>query len=419
MLKNPNSPEPALLPGWSIEFQDGVTLRNSEGETVPLAYRKVGELLVALLRAPERTSLREDLSALLWPSSGAAAQAINLRQAIKKLRLAIGHDNVVADRFECGIAEGFACSMESHGVVPTPTWLGGWMVFLEALSSSSPVQFIEAIRANTDLLCELPQPELSVLLVRAANGLSPKHGLDGWKEFALGFASFRDVPKAAGHFSLAAKRAGDDPNLFARSAYWLSACQILLGRPRFAETLANEASSRSGSNESLLAIAKATALLHMGKFAESRELMATGSSVDATTVFEHDQREALRAFYLGTTGYHDEAMRLVESIRRERRHHPGGRVAILTDLARSAVGAVESPQLVVDTMNPRIRTLVGMGEHHLALYASETLAVAQAHCNLRSEARETFFETRRTRKRLGITYSAWDAYRLAPFAAQT
>src|SRR5579862_1053895 len=97
---------------WTIRTNDGILLLCPHGKPVPLAYRKVGELLVTLLRSPGRASPRADLGAQLWPSSGAALQATNLRQAIKNLRGAIGADNVIADRYECAIAETFPCLID-------------------------------------------------------------------------------------------------------------------------------------------------------------------------------------------------------------------------------------------------------------------------------------------------------------------
>ena len=256
-------------------------------------------------------SWRASLALVRVRALGAAAT--NLRQAIKKLRDAIGAENVVADRFDCGIAETFHCSIDAQiESDPVPGWLGGWILFLEALSYSSPVQFFEAIRANVDLLCDLPTSKLSVLVARASSGGLPgAHGMHGWKDFVLGSVSLHDVSKASTNFLAAAKHAAaaGDNDLFSRSAFWLSACQILRGRAKQADGLATEALSRakgrSATNHSLLSSARATAFLHMGRFAESREMMANASGADATTVFERDQREALKAFYLATSGYEE------------------------------------------------------------------------------------------------------------------
>ncbi len=408
--------------GWSIRLDDGIALLNPQGKLIPLAYRKVGELLVTLLRTPGRASPRGNLGAVLWPTSGAATQTTNLRQAIKNLRDAIGAENVAADRFDCGLADTFLCSIDAQiESDQPPDWLRGWLSFLEALSYSSPEQFFGAIQANIDLICDLPTPQLSVLVDRAASGLRSPHGMDGWKSFVLGSMSLGEVPKANSHFLAAAKHSANaaDSDLFSRSAFWLSACEILRGRIERADELATEALSsakrRSAPNESRLSAARATAFLHMGRFAESRDIMAGASVTEGTTVFEHDQREALRAFYLATSGYEGEAMRLIENLRRNSTHHSSGRVGILTDLASVAVEAACTPRLVVETIDTRIRTLKAAGQHHFALYAIETLVSALARCNLQQEARTKFLESRRIRRQLGITYSAWDMRRLAPF----
>lgn len=407
---------------WTLRTNDGITLLNPEGQPIRLAYRKVGELLVTLLRVPERTSPRSELGAILWPSSGVAEQATNLRQAIKKLRDAIGAENVVSCRFECGIADTFSCLVDPQvGSDSMPAWLRGWILFLEALACSSPVQFFEAIRANVDLLWDLPMPQLSALVNQAAGGLPCGHRLDGWRDFVLGTVALRDVPKASAHFLSAAKHASTtlDNDLFCRSAFWLCACQILRGRVERADGLATDAlrfvSGASASNQSLLAATRATALLHMGRFGESRDLMARACGVGATTVFEHDQHEALRAFYLATSGYESEAMRVIENIHRDSLHHSGGRVGTLVGLTCAAVEAAAAPGLVIDKMEPRIRLLEAAGQHHFALYAIEILGSALARCNLKNEARSKFSESRRMRSRLGIAYSPWDMRRLAPF----
>ena len=407
---------------WTVRTDDGITLLNPGGQLVTLAYRKVGELLVALLKAPERASPRGELGALLWPGSAAVPQGTNLRQAIKKLRDTIGTENVVSDRFVCGIVEAFPCSITSQtGGDPMPTWLSGWTLFLEALSYSSPVQFFDAIRANVDLLCDLPAQELSVMVSRASAGLPIGHRMDGWRDFVLGSVSFSNVPKASRHFLAAAKHASKslDRDLFSRAAFWICACETLRGRVEEAEGLATEGlghvKGSGASNESLLTTAKATALLHMGRYAESREMMANTAGSGAKTVFEHDQQEALRAYYLATTGYEAESMRLIENLRKDSSHHPGGRVGILTELSCAAVETAASPWVVVDTIEPRTRILEAAGQHHSALYAIETLVSALARCNLKSEARSKFIESRRLRGRLGISYSAWDRRRLAPF----
>lgn len=327
----------------------------------------------------------------------------------------------MADRFECGIAESFSCALDSRSDSdPVPGWLSGWILFLEGLSNSSPEQFFEAIRANVDLLGDLPTPQLSALVARASVELPYRHRMDGWRHFVLGSVSLGEVPIASRHFLAAAKHASAalDHNLFNRSAFWLSACQILLGQVERADGLATEAlthgAGQTAAGSSYPFVTRATASLHMGRFAESREMMVNVCGHGGTTVFEHDQHEALRAFYLATTGYEDEAMRLIETLPKSSLH-PSGRVQILTDLTNAAVESVAAPWIVVNTMEKRIQTLEAACQHHFALYAIESLAAALARCNLKQEARTKIRESRRIRSRLGIAYSAWDARRLAPF----
>jgi|GEM_PF-4280636 len=403
---------------WTLRYADGISLLDADGQPVPLAYRKVGELLLALLKAPDRTCPREELGARLWPGSSAAVRATNLRQAIKKLRDAIGARHVTSDRFECGIAPSFSCSIAEQIVnEPIPGWLNGWSLFLEELSYSSPVQFFEACRANVDLLCDLPMPRLAVLVNRASAGLAAGHPLDGWREFVLGSVSFRDVPIAGRHFRDAAKHASKttDSDLLSRSVFWTCACQILRGQVDQAERLASEGLAHGRSCRTLLSTARATALLHSGRFSESRKLMADASEVGAKTVFEHEQQEALRAYYLATTGYEGEAMRLVETIRKSTSYHAGGRVGVLTGLACAAIETAESPALAVEKIETQLPILRASGQHHFVLYATETLVSALARCNRTSEARAKFAESRRNRNGLGIAYSAWDKRRLDPF----
>lgn len=406
---------------WKLQQDEEFTLTNDVGEVRVLAYRKVGELLIALVDRHGQLIDRQEISTKLWPMSSPSVRLSNLRQALSKLRTVVGGENILSNRACCGLSLGFQVSVrpENEQMRQPKAIASSLMNFLGHLSDGSPVQFFETLRVNADSAFDLPADSMLEMVDRASELLPVQHPAQGWAHYLRGVGTIGNVPMSRNHFARSLRSAIDaqDQDLFQRSVHWSGACLILLGRVDTAVKLAHEAEKGAGSVQGYcrnwITSLKGTAYLHAGMFRESAETMRQISYSDALSEEEWRQHEGLRAFYLATTGHDDEAVRVAETVRAQGTGTSFDRASVLAYLATATVSARTEPGSATQSLRNWTSVAESHGETHFLLYGLEALGLAQALEGDTEGSLETMDRSTLLRNDLKTVKTRWDRHRLA------
>ncbi|HWD41178.1 MAG TPA: hypothetical protein VG944_20180 [Fimbriimonas sp.] len=405
---------------WQLVADPEYKLVNEAGERRMLPYRKVAELLVALAKSKGRPVERDQLSFQLWPSSPRDVRLTNLRQALKGLRQAIGPSLVSSGKTHCELAKDFELVLPqgSQGTPHSKEPVHGFEVFLDHLSYSSPIQFFETIRVNADFALNISPNALGSLVRRAAGTLPSRPDLTGWAHYFNGVSTMGNLVTSKRHFgqSLKAAKLTQDFDLYQRTVHWLGACMILQGRTDFALSLAVEAERGVGQAQlnrcQWIASLKGTSYLHAGMFRESAETLLQLSYSRYQSQEEWRQHEALRAFYLASTGDYSAASVVSSDLGADTNGLTYDRATMLRFLTTSLIQIRTEARFESSALAHWTRGAADKGQDHLLLYGLETLALAQAKEGDEAAARQTLRESMDLRQKLGTVKTLWDHHRL-------
>ncbi len=138
----------------------------SSAGPIEVGSLKARALLVYIARTPGRAYSRAGLASLLWPDSGEEAARVSLRQALTKLRKALGEGALAADRstvtfrddspwrLDINELERFASTEDPHAVEQAAALVRGQ--FLEDLDVPDAPRFEEWLRTErrlAELIC--------------------------------------------------------------------------------------------------------------------------------------------------------------------------------------------------------------------------------------------------------------------------
>jgi len=413
--------------GWTLRCDEPFELRNPEGQTVELPYKKVEELLIALARSATLQPSRDHLAQELWPKAASEARLASLRQALRHLRRGIGDANVVSDRIRCGLSPDFRLSLnvaaapsaKSESIMQAFTMLVRWTAI------NNPAQMLELLRSSGDLCGGLPSEDLLGAIRIARKRLPLNHPLVGWATFWMGCASLStDLPKAVQGLKLAREHGATSGDflLVASATFWEGTAHILQGRTeagmRLADWGQSVVESRDGGRhlramESL----RAHALLHQGQANEALARLEGLSGAAAQSDLQLAADEALRALYLATLGKLTAAREVLREPQRLQAETQHGRIGSVCRLTVGILEAAERPKQAPRILESTANALGDTDQVHLDLYAREALSLALWRNQEKGQALAQIKRCRTMRSRLKMAITGWDRVLLREVAA--
>jgi tetratricopeptide (TPR) repeat protein len=410
---------------WTLRVQGGLELRDPSGLVQKLGYRSVEALYLALARSESGSLSRQELGEHLWPSHSLEQRQVNLRQALRQLRKALGDEAVRSNRSNCSLAPEFKPWILDdaddlaplRGRVSAGEALGH---LVEWFSGRDVKQMLDVLRVDPGLSLSIPHTHLLEAIDRAGPQVRASDPAILWFDFWKGHATMIDgrLNDAIPYLRNAANRAAvaNDWDLLREASRWLGFCEILTGRPEYALELAERAEcvskDRSYHGRYQLQELRGTSLLHTGRDKEALHVLLAIQDLPDVSPVAFGVLEMRRAFYLAICGKHEEALRVarvsLDSTADSRAPN------LLYTLTKGCVEATTEPDKAIATLTDLITTSKVMRCHHIEIYACEALALAHHSKGERSDVKQMLTTSRRRRSNLGFRYTRWDQQRLQP-----
>jgi hypothetical protein len=417
----------AVAERWQISVEAGFRLTDGEGLEIRIGQRKCEELLYAMALRQEKLISRDSLAQEIWPLDSMGARRDNFRQALRKLRTAVGGGRILADRHSVGFAPGFRIevSLAKDPKQSATTDLrkrsatDGLLNLLDWQATDQPALMFETLRVNVALARALPPKVISRLVRSAAPHLSTTDSNRHWTSFWIGSTHFATSGLAkAGPFLERALNSGlgiADGQLVLESGLPLAVGLILAGKPKEAAGLLYRISAQTfipQSEKRRLEVIRAAAYQHLGRHEESNRLLQR--QPNTSTSLESADEQALSAFFHSTVGrFRSASDEVSEPYQMARRIGARG-IIHACELAFGYIDASEAPLTGIEKLDRIAEQCEEGGFTHLALYAKEGAAIGCANANQISEAKVRLEGVLSIRRSLGFGLTQWDRQRLAP-----
>ena len=415
----------AVTERWCIDVENGFRLTDGHGRLVHIGQRKCEELLYAIASKSEERICRDALAEEIWPLDSLSTRRTNFRQALKKLKRAIGEDRIFADRQVCTLANGFEVSIAGSDpkrldFLGEKTATAGLLSLMEWQASDRPELFFETMRSNAEMVKTLPATSVERLVRTAAAGLSSSDLNRHWAICWTGLSHFSSsgISAAAPHLKLALEKglsANDEPLVFL-SGSTLAIALILGAKAQAAIRLLDriEARRRSIDPTALreLSYVRAAALQHLGRANESSYLLQVHGARLSTLAAAAN--ESLKGFFHATDGRFRLAADTIEAPLGMAERVGAPTIRCLCELTLGYIDVHEAPPRGVDRLSRLAVECDRLGFAHLALYAREGVAVAHWNSGQFSEAKMCLGKELRARRMMGFQMTQWDRSRLAP-----
>lgn len=418
---------------WLLDLRSGFELSDPAGKPVTLPYRKVQDLLKMLVESDSPLP-KDEITAILWPEASLDTRQVNLRQAIYRLRSAIGADNLVTDTVTCSLSPSFElkCNTSPRALPSIPadealsTPVTGFVQLLRWFSERDPMQMLDMMRANMDLSLGIWPSDLRELLENATLRLPVNHRLLGWMAFWRGYEGLvsHDIERARSLFNLAVEEAVKEKDyaLVGEAILWLGGSDILLCRFESAQRIADQGAHMMAllSDRSLRAKVdqlKGTILIHQARTQEGLRVLEEACGSNEHRLLDHAQSQGLRALYHACAGETAAALRLLDQPRKmadETRHF---RLESICGLANGYVALAEGDRdSALRTLSQVVDASARGKMLHFEIYGREACAVALWLLGERDLAGEQIQSSRKARREVKMAYTDWDRLRLRPLA---
>ncbi len=408
--------------GWLIREDQGLRIDGPAGVEIRFPYKKVDELLLVLALAGDCLE-RDGVAEKLWPNRSVAERRTNLRQALSQLRKTIGEENLVADRFLCGLRPGFPIRVddglkrsrlrsiavpESHD---SP--VAGFEKTLIWLSKEDPAQMLKIMRASHDLLAAISNGIMSSILARGEGALKHDPSLVGWVLYWQSNLVFNaSQRKRIANKALRWAVQEGDKELVVSCISSLVSAQMTSGQTEEAlgsiQAARNFVGIRNSPLASKLDSLRGVVLLHAGQAKAGLDLLQPSPGSNA--LLESTTSLALKALYLADSGEGIKALEVMEYPRRiaEESGHFNG--AMLCDLALATAVSQDDPELALELFD-RVISRSSL-DSRLDLIAREAAGAIHFRLGSRKEAANLIGGAAKVRHQLGYVFTAWDRLRL-------
>ncbi len=404
-------------------------LLRPDGREVRLASAKVEALLAMLASRRPDPALRSDIELALWPDSSLACRQVNLRQAIYRLRGAIGRATVVTGRTTCLLSDDFTLivqpsilSVATGAGSPMPGPLDSFMTVLAWCASRDPGQMFDMMRSNLDLTIGLEPKMLCDLLDLALAAPNQCNVMPEWVDFWRGFCHYcgHEIRKAQPLFLKSLQRALEtrDPILVVEASFWLANAYQFLLRPDLSEKVVDfvqgyVTSLRKPVYNSKLDLLKGLGLMHSGNIALGMESLSRAGEAYDGRELDRAQHEAMLAMFRAAAGETSKASQLLEwpnKVALESEHY---RLTAICEMARGLIALTERQNtLAISIMSRLSDSAVRAKAVHMEIYGRESAAVALWRSGDRSMAVEQLRASKSLRGKIKMGYTAWDRARL-------
>jgi tetratricopeptide (TPR) repeat protein len=403
---------------WTLRVGEANELRDPFGQPVPLSYRKIFDLLLELAQAGKDGCRRTDLERRIWRNCSDDARKVNLRQALNRLRRAVGSDAIFSDRRKCVLlldvvidARHRSNSKPDSGEVkdaPTPD-LGPLLV---SLSKTHPRQALEMLTCCREYCNGITPSTVMEVVNRSSSAIRSDDSLFGmsrlWQaHIALGADGVRTAISLF-RSTLVLAQTTCDHAIAKECILMIGICHILSGNPGTAVELAKCRVGRPFDLQTL----RATSLLHLGSYAEAVMEFERLLAASESSLVELGNQQTRLAFYHAVEGDIAKARRHLEPAERSSRETGHAGMVAVCSLARAYIALRENAEAAVEEFSALIESSRKDRFAHYELYAKEGLASAYGRLGQTAEARKLGGQSRAFRTKLGFGMTAWDQKRV-------
>lgn len=415
---------------WRLDLRGDIELVGPDGSRAALPYRKVGELLAALARKPGAALSRQDLARELWPHSSRSDRQGNLRQALAKLRCAIGADAIRSDRETCMLDPRFAIEVldaSRSQASSTPERDGPIASFgrmIQWLADRDVPALYAALRANPEYA--ISSPSRLGLAIRTADRQGPlPHGEFGWACLWRGYVWFAsDIDEAVPLLAAASEHAmaQRDWLLLEHATFWHGIGLLLLNRIPAARRVARRAAAefaKPGGAGHLYRLRnlEATIMLHEGRVAEALNAFEGLNGYSGQSTLERAADETLRAVYLAFNRRPVEASEILAQLRTTVDGVDCSRAGKYRTLAEVVLEAAEEDGRASARLEDAISDFASSGDRHFEIYCRETLARCYWNHRAKPDARHQLQKAWAIRRGINMSLTGWDRARLGDVPA--
>jgi len=406
---------------WTVETAEEFLLRDPEGRKVVLPTWKTEALFVMLARAGTSGMAKDDLVERLWPSQASEQASANLRQTVKRLRTAIGDDNLISEWQRLRLAPAVqvrfdeSCRLEALEIEPKRSPVKALLQMIDWALDFSPERAIDLLRDNHDIALELTPREAEALASRLSAAIKPESACYGWVVYFRGNAIFQsaDYVEVARTFARAAEiaHANGDTQLQHLSEVFLIAIALTHGRTDMARRLT--AKRRVTAKDHRFGSAQAIIHAQEGNCAVALDLLQEAVDQASGNPYDLAHAQSVLAIFLATIGHLDKANDLLESLESDPTLSGLPRLRTQLQIARQMLWLRSDQFDALSQISGEMKRNVTLhGGSHTELQVREVSAVGAWRSGDSAAAREEWQRVVALRRALGSRPTAWDRVRL-------